>query len=304
MKYTVTVGIPVYNEENNIVHLIKSILQQDDSTYILEKIVVISDNSTDKTNMLVRGLTVKYPQVSLIAHTDRKGKCQRLNDLFQSNTSEVLIVFDGDIGLSGKKVLEHIVSRFDDPEVSLVGVNDKPVPSLNIQNRVINAWFNVWARIRISYKNGVNLYNLHGNALVLRKSFAKTIQYPEGLTADQDYLYLSLVSQKKKFAFAHNAIIYFYTPETIKEFFFQTTRFLTEKKTLYDIFGNWIKKEYAIPQLHKYKKILESIVADPIFTSLALVMYLGLLLFTQREDPLQKTGMWKTVESTKKAIQL
>lgn len=302
MKTTVTVGIPVYNEENNIANLIESILKQDDSTYILDHIVVISDNSTDSTNDLVQKLSSKYPQISLIAHTDRKGKCQRLNDLFQSNTSEVLVIFDGDIALAGNKVLEHIVSCFNDPDVSLVGVQDKPVKATRFQHKIINAWFNLWARIRMSYKYGINIYNIHGNALVLRKNFAKTIKYPAGLTADQDYLYLAMVSQKRRFAFAKDAIIYFYTAETLKEFFSQTSRFLTEKKSLYSIFGNWIEMEYFIPRSHMFEKIVEAVIGDPIFTSLALIMYLRLLLFTRQDDPLQKEGMWRQVQSTKKAI--
>ncbi len=304
MKKTVTVGIPVYNEENNIAQLIKSVIQQKAVLYELERIIVLSDNSTDKTNELVHNLENKYSKVSLVAYSDRKGKCHRLNQLFQMNESEVLIAFDGDIALARPDVIEQIALCFDDNDVVLVGVNDIPVESNGFQHKIINAWYAVWNYVRINYRNGQNIYNIHGNALVLRKSFAKTITYPENHTADQEYLYLAAKQQNKKFVFAKKAIIYFHSPDTIKDFYFQTTRFLTEKEALLGIFGHKIKEEYYIPFAHKAKSIVMTLLKNPIFTAFAIIMYLYLGIFMRHPDPLQKKGMWQQVRSTKRKIQI
>ncbi len=304
MKHTLTVGIPVYNEENNIAQLIQSILSQNSSNYTLEQIIVLSDNSSDKTNDIVTELASNNPIIKLFAFTDRKGKCQRLNQMFQLNESEVLISFDGDIALSGKNVLEEIVAKFDDPDVCLVGVNDVPAKATTFQQRVINAWYAVWNKIRIGYNNGNNVYTIHGNALVLRKRFAKSVTYPAGLTADQHYLYLQAKQDHLKYSFAKNAIIYFQTPDSFNEFFLQTTRFMTEKNVLDDIFGSWIKKEYNIPASYKIRSMFVSFLENPFFTALAIVMYTYLSFFFHKGDPLQREGLWQQARSTKKTFQI
>lgn len=304
MKHTLTVGIPVYNEENNIAHLIRGILAQNSSNYTLERIVILSDNSTDKTNDLVRKLAEGNPIITLYAYEDRKGKCHRLNQLFEMNESEVLVSFDGDIALSGKNVLEHIVECFDNADVCLVGVNDIPAKATTFQQRVINAWYAIWNTIRIGYNNGQNIYTIHGNALVLRKRFAKKIKYPAGLTADQHYLYLQAKKDGHKYAFAKSAVIYFQTPDSFKEFFLQTTRFLTEKNVLYDIFGAQIKNEYKIPTIYKIKSIFMAFIKDPFYSTLAIMMYTYLSFFFHKGDPLQQQGLWQQARSTKKTFQI
>lgn len=303
MKYTVTVGIPVYNEENNIGHLIESILKQDYSSYILDNIIVISDGCTDRTGEIVQSYAKKYPVISYISDGERKSKCYRLNQLYQMNESDILVTFDGDIGLSNNTVLENMVKVFDDENISLVAAYDQPTKPTNIQQRIINAWYEVWGNIRVHYKNGKNIYNLHGNATAIRKSLAKEIHYPVGITADQDFLYLSAVQRHTQFAYARNAIILFHTPEFFNDFFSQTTRFLTEKKILYDIFGSWISTEYYVPKLFQIQEILNTFISEPIFTALAFIMYFFLVISLHENDPLQKKGMWQQVKSTKKLIE-
>ena len=51
---TVTVAICACNEEANIGRLIKSILEQKESSFRFEKLFVVSDGSTDKTVEIIK----------------------------------------------------------------------------------------------------------------------------------------------------------------------------------------------------------------------------------------------------------
>ena len=304
MKFTVTVGIPVYNEETTIDQLIRSILNQKAESYILEKILILSDGSTDKTEEIIKSLHDEFPIVSLIADGERKSKCFRLNQIYQMNDSDIIVTFDGDVGLSDKYVIEHMIQCFNKDDVSLVSASDKPAESINIQQKIINAWYHVWENIRVHYKNGNNIYNLHGNGTAMKKSLAKEVKYPIGITADQDYLYLTTVEKHKKFAYALDAVVLYHTPEFFSEFFSQSTRFLTEKQVLYDLFGTWISAEYYIPKIYQIKEILLTFIQDPIFTVLAFGLYITLILFMRNNDPLQSKGMWQQAKSTKKPFKI
>lgn len=305
MKYTVTVGIPVYNEEGNIAQLIQSVIHQKADSYSLEKMIIVSDGSTDKTEKIVNDLTRIFPVVSLMADGERKSKCFRLNQLYELNRSDILVTFDGDIALSDDKVIENMIECFKKNEnIVLVAANDKSAKPSNIQQRVINAWYHIWENIRINYKKGNNIYNLHGNGTAIKREFASEVRYPVGITADQDYLYLSMVKRHKEFMYAKNAIILFHTPEFFNEFFSQSARFLTEKQVLYDLFGSWINAEYYIPKLFQIKEILLTFVQEPIFTVLAFMLYFTLITFMKNTDPLQSKGMWQQAKSTKRPFQI
>ena len=48
-KLTVTIGIPAYNEQENISCLLRSIIKQKAWSYRLQSVVVVCDGSTDGT---------------------------------------------------------------------------------------------------------------------------------------------------------------------------------------------------------------------------------------------------------------
>ena len=64
MKYYII--IPTYNEEKFISSTLQSLVEQ---TILPSKIVVVNDNSTDKTEKIVTSFVSKYPFVSLVKKT-------------------------------------------------------------------------------------------------------------------------------------------------------------------------------------------------------------------------------------------
>src|SRR5258708_3629060 len=99
-KLTVTIGIPAFNEEKNIVNLLKSIAKQKGNLFIIKKIIILCDNCTDKTADKAFEFAKNYKNIHIILDNERKGKVARLNQLYTLNKSDVLITFDADIVLS------------------------------------------------------------------------------------------------------------------------------------------------------------------------------------------------------------
>src|ERR1035437_9926602 len=144
-----SVGIPAYNEEQNIGYLINSILKQTQNAYVLEKIIVISDGSTDSTDLTVHEIVNNDKRVLLVADKKRKGKAQRLNELFIMNKSDILIILDADIVLSKKNDLEEVMKIFRDHKIAIVGINMQAIDSKKFLGRIINTWEKVWYEVRI-----------------------------------------------------------------------------------------------------------------------------------------------------------
>src|SRR5258708_3253617 len=109
-KLTITIGIPIYNEEKNILKLLKSLLRQKIVQGELEKILVLSDGSTDATDKLVA--SVKDFRVELISDGKRKGKPVRINELFRTTTSDIVVILDGDIIITSQQVINSLITPF------------------------------------------------------------------------------------------------------------------------------------------------------------------------------------------------
>src|SRR5882672_1484782 len=110
-KITVTVAIPAFNEEENMSTIISSLFSQRTEKFLLKNVVIYTDGSTDKTVKLAKKLQNVYPKLRLKEGKTNKGKLYRLNEIFRDNTSDILVVLDADIGLSGKHFLENLVAE-------------------------------------------------------------------------------------------------------------------------------------------------------------------------------------------------
>src|SRR5579872_2551962 len=94
-KTSITIGIPVYNEELSIGLLLRDIIKQSAENFRLEKIIVLSDGSNDKTCDVVR--SVNTNKIKLIEFPTRLGKSERINNIIDMCKSNILILCDGDI---------------------------------------------------------------------------------------------------------------------------------------------------------------------------------------------------------------
>src|SRR6266567_1694371 len=111
-KTTLTIGIPAYNEEQNIEGFLRSLFEQKLHAVTLEEVLVYSDSSTDKTNTIVHKLKKTYPKIKLIQGKSKKGKYRRVNELFHKNKSEALVILDADIALEKDDFLETLINTF------------------------------------------------------------------------------------------------------------------------------------------------------------------------------------------------
>ncbi len=113
---SVSILIAAYNEEKNIEQTIINKMHLDYPENKLQ-IIVVSDESTDKTDEIVKGF--KDKNVKLFRQNPRAGKTSALNMAVPHATGEILVFSDAN-SIYAKNALKHITANFHDPNVGYV----------------------------------------------------------------------------------------------------------------------------------------------------------------------------------------
>lgn len=135
---SITVLIPMHNEELVLKNVLESLLACDYDRDLLE-IIPINDNSTDRTKEMLDEYHRKYEFIRPL-HRDcpDRGKPVGLNDAMQRARGEIIIVFDADYR-PAKNMLKQIALGFEDPQVG--AVMGRVIPyntNTNMLTRLIN----------------------------------------------------------------------------------------------------------------------------------------------------------------------
>lgn len=135
---SITVLIPMHNEEQVLSYVLDSLLECDYDRDRLE-IIPINDNSTDRTKELLDKYHEKYEFIRpLHRDCEDRGKPVGLNDAMAIATGEIIIVFDADYR-PAKDMLKQLAAAFENPEVG--AVMGRVIPyntNTNILTRLIN----------------------------------------------------------------------------------------------------------------------------------------------------------------------
>lgn len=111
----VTVLTAAYNEAAHIEATVRNKLDQDYPAELLD-VIVISDESTDGTDEIVKALG---PRVRLIRQSPRAGKTAALNLAVDQAEGEILVFSDAN-SIYAPDAIRRLVENFADPEVGYV----------------------------------------------------------------------------------------------------------------------------------------------------------------------------------------
>src|SRR5258708_22769035 len=190
---TVTVAHSALNEENNINKFLESVLAQKEEGFRLEKILVISDGSTDNTISVARSL--KSKKIVIKEHKHRIGKSSRLNEIYDDLNSDILVQSDADVVFSHKYVIRDIISPLiNEKDVAMCGGYPEPIEGSTFVENAVNSTFNVYAGLRSTFNGGNNSLSVDGRLLAYKKELVKKIYVPKDMIANDAYTFFSCLT--------------------------------------------------------------------------------------------------------------
>ena len=195
-KPTISVGIPAYNEEANIEHLLRAILSQKEKGFVLKEIIVISDGSTDRTVEITRALRNNLVKVE--ERKNRLGQEVRQNEILQIFKGDILVILEADTLLCDDLTISKLIKPLIKSSSSVAMAVGEPVsiqPKTFLEKILYhNMLFK--KQLFTKFKGGMNIYVCGGHSMkALPRKITTQIRWPVGVPEDA-YIYLFLTSKK------------------------------------------------------------------------------------------------------------
>jgi poly-beta-1,6-N-acetyl-D-glucosamine synthase len=210
---TVSVIIPVYNEELVIERRLNNIFE---SIYPQDKmeVIVIDSGSNDKTQKIILG---KFQgKVKLLIENERRGKAHAINIALRSCSGKIVVLTDGP-ALYEKETIFHLVMPFQDPSVGGVSVVYKiPNSDENNVTRFENTFWRYKEKIRILESTVYSTSWLSGEACAFRRGTIN--QVDDDTLADDSNIALQLMAKGYRVVVNENSNFTERSPSQIKEF--------------------------------------------------------------------------------------
>ncbi len=304
-KPTVTIGIPAYNEEANIGKLLRTLLAQKQENFVLKKILVVSDGSTDTTESVVASFN--DPVVKLLRNTKRLGQPNVQNLIAKKASTDILVLINADVLPRNKNFLAEVIRPFYiDNKIGIVGADTLSVKPQTFFEKVIVTGREFKKNIYRKINGGSNVYLCHGRARALSKQIYKKIQWPHDCAEDA-YSYFYCITNGFKFKFCPEAVVYFRSPSKLIGHKKQHDRFIEGRENLGNHFDKYLlSKEYNIPGKIFFRRLLISLARDPLRISLYLTttLFLEILRFVNtsigKKDKRENYSLWQMTISSKK----
>ena len=241
-KTKVSVIIPARNEENNIIDCLNDLINQNYPKDLFE-IIIIDDDSTDKTKYLVNDFINSHPEKEILLLSSEntsipfKGKKQAIKAAVSISRGELIITSDADCRM-GKKWILTIASFFESQKVKMIigpvcFHNDDSVFK-KLQNlEFLSLIASGAGATKISHPLMCNGANLAFSKSAYNKVMEKG-EIDNFTSGDDIFLMLKIKdnygSSTIKFLKNNNAIVYTEAKNTIKEFFYQRIRWVSKSR--------------------------------------------------------------------------
>jgi len=284
--HSITVGIPSYNEEQNIFNLLQSL----DGQHSLISEVIISDDSSDGTPGLVSDFARRSSlKIKLFHHDVRRGAAAAWNEIFQQATGDIIVLYDADT-IPHPSCTGQLAARISG-NTALCASNSQPIQAAGIAGRA-SVFISNWLRsVRLA---GLSQYTVMGRGLAIDSTVAKKIQVPEMIAIDL-YLHCMVLEMGLDVIYNDDAVVYFRPAGKMRDMASQVVRAVNGHD---QIKGRVDSLRIRLPPHVGVAQALKNAVIDPL-GAISTVMGYSLIPYYRSRLVDADSAKWHTADSSK-----
>lgn len=283
-KFSVSVLVPAYNEEDSIAETIKHVCESNYPGGKLE-VIVINDGSGDRTLEIARSFQKKYANLKII-NKKNTGKADSLNAGIKIAKGDLIAVVDSD-SFPEKDSIRKLTGYFANPKMgavtSFVSIRNKSVNFLT-KTQGLEYVVLAWTRKLLDYINSVFVTN--GPLSMYRKSIVKEVGGFDRNTVTEDIeLTWNILYHGYQTSMCLDARVSTIGPEKFKSWYNQRARWgvgglqaIAKYKGMFfrrGMFGVFVLPFFSLGILLALVTIVFSafVISKRIFSSLAFLFY-------------------------------
>ncbi len=221
----VSLLIAAFNEEEVIADKIRSIYK---TSYPVSKLEVLigSDNSTDATQRIVEKLLPEFPGLKFFQYTQRRGKANVINDLYERSLGDIIVLTDANVMLEDTTLFE-LVKYFKDTETGLV---DTRMLNTNMHHSGISFQERAYISREVFIKQHESILwgtmmGPFGGCFAIRRALYSPV--PKNFLVDDFYINMKVLEQGYKCINNLDAIVYEDISNNLKDEFKRKIRIST-----------------------------------------------------------------------------
>lgn len=263
-KLTITVGIPAYNEQFNIKKLLRMLIVQRHSLYALQKIIVVSDASTDRTDKLVR--TLRNKRIQFITNRRRMGQIYCQNKIFSLVKTDLIVLLEADTLPKNERYMDELIKPFyRNSSIGLVQGNIKALKPKTFLERILNAQSLVFRKFTMDRERNIEYFASGRGGRVFAKKVYNKLVWPAQVPEDI-YALLWCRQRNIKTAFAKKAICLYRRAQTFSDYMRERKKIVAGEKAMKAYMpSRVVLKAYRIPLILKLKMVCYFLITSPVF---------------------------------------
>jgi glycosyltransferase involved in cell wall biosynthesis len=284
---SITVGIPSYNERQNIVNLLRAIEEQ--HTPIFE--VLISDDSSDNTPSLVHNFAQhSLLDIQLFHHDTRRGAAAAWNEILQRAAGDIIVLYDADT-IPHPSCTEQLTSYIQG-NIGICASNSQPVQAVGIAGRA-SVFISKWLRsVRLAR---LSQYTVMGRALAINSSEAKKIEIPINIIAIDLYMQCKVLEMGQDVIYNDGAIVYFKPANNMHDLASQVMRAVNGHKQIEEYVSSC---SMSLPRGVAIAHAVKNAAKDPL-GALSVTIAYSLIPYYRSRLEHTDTSKWHTAASSK-----
>ena len=290
---TISIGVPVYNEEETLVQSLESIVKGVLELEQKSNIILCFNGTTDHDRDLAENFSNKIYPLEIISSP--KGKPSAVKAIANHSNRDILIYVDADV-IVNKSCFKNIINLFSSDVMAVTG---RPIPytSNNLVSNILNARMS-HPGIEISKSGGSKPF-LHGRIYAIRKStLGKIDQDFSDAIGDDTFLshYLLLNYGKDSIACCHNANVQYQPATSVKSWWNKWSRIWQDLDNLYKNHPEFLPVKNSVKTKIDWKNVPARDI--PLFLCERVLHYGGKTYFNIIKN--YKETKWIRLEDTKK----
>lgn len=219
----VSVIIPCYNEEKNVIETIESVLNQ---SYTNIEVIAVNDGSSDDTGRVLNQLSELHSRLRVIHLAENQGKAVALKTGTAAAKSEWLVCIDGDAILDTHAVAFLVAPMLENARVGAVTGNPRIRTRSTLVGKVLVGEFSsIIGMIKRTQRMYGQVFTISGVVAAFRRSALAQVGYwsDDIITEDIDISW-KLQLRHWSIFYEPRALCWVLMPETLKGLWKQRLR--------------------------------------------------------------------------------